>query len=108
PADQGVGADAQADRGFGADAAIVAVERARPQVGGGREDGPGDGRLLGDADVEAELGDGAVVELVAAGLVEAAAQVLGRADNEPGAATHRAGEHADLDARLRLRLGARR
>src|SRR5690606_37363279 len=70
----------------------------------GREHQPFDLGAIGDADVEAQLLDVAVVGLGLVALAdELAGHVLGRADDEAHAAIDVAGEAADLNVRIRGR-----
>src|SRR5690606_37499732 len=102
-ADQPVGAEADAEAGFGRAADIAAGECAAPDVaGGGGEDQPLELGAVGDTEVDAQLADGAAIGLGLVALAdELAGQVLLRADDVADAAFDVAGKAPDLDAVLR-------
>src|SRR6185312_7198587 len=98
-ADQGIGADADADRGAGGAAGIGARQSAWPNVRAGRKHAPDQNAAFGVADIDAELVDRADIMLtrMSAGTV-GAMQVFRRAEDESKPAGHVAGQVADLDA----------
>src|SRR5690606_28132068 len=93
-ADQPVGAAADTEAGLARAADIGAAQRAAGDVLAAHgEHQPLDAGTLGDADVEAELADGALVDLGLVALAdELAEDVLLRADDVPDAGRDFAGE----------------
>src|SRR5262249_39060371 len=97
--------DAVARRHVGADAAIVAGQRARPHVRGRRNHRPDHDAVTVESDVDAEFLDLAAVAVdpLHAGRPIEAADVARGAEDEADGPGHLAIQIAGLDAALRLR-----
>src|SRR5690606_24043654 len=97
-ADEHVGAEAEAGGGRGGGADIFAGQGALLHLAR-REDGPNHVGAVGEAEIDAELLDLALVAFAGAvGLREHAGDALGRAEDEAGAAGHPAIQWPDIDA----------
>src|SRR5438046_2212614 len=98
---QRVGAGPDADRRAGADTAVIAGEVAGPDFTDRREHPPGEERLLGEAEVHAELANhSAIAGENAQVRAEHALELLHGPDDEAGRAQPAAFENAGLDTRL--------
>jgi hypothetical protein len=107
-ADQEIAAAADTDRCIGADAAVSAGKATEAEPRGRRGDGPGELRLLGDADVDADTPHGRDIGLrPAARALEHAFEICDGPDDKADILSAAALEHAGANVRHRIGAGNR-